>query len=62
MAMALLVDQGKLDWDQPVRDYIPSFKLYDPFATERMTPRDLTCHRSGLPRHDLVWYGSNATR
>src|SRR5450755_4207265 len=62
MAMALLADEGKLDWDVPVKEYLPTFKLYDTFATERMTPRDLVCHRSGLPRHDLMWYGSPFTR
>lgn len=60
--MGILVDEGKLDWDRPVREYLPSFKLKDPFATEGMTPRDLVCHRSGLPRHDSMWYGSSATR
>ena len=62
-AMGILTDQGKLDWDTPVRAYIPSFKLYDPLAAERVTPRDLVSHRTGLPRHDLVWYNNTtATR
>src|SRR5271155_165188 len=61
-AMGTLVDQGKLDWDKPVREYLPDFKMYDPFATERMTPRDLVTHRSGLPRHDLMWYNSPFSR
>jgi CubicO group peptidase (beta-lactamase class C family) len=61
-SLALLVDAGKLDWDTPVRTYLPSFRMHDAFATERMTPRDLVTHRSGLPRHDLVWYGSSWTR
>lgn len=60
--LGLLVDEGKLDWDTPVRHYLPEFKLHDPFASERITPRDLTCHRSGLPRHDFSWYGSASTR
>ena len=47
MDVALLVDQGKLEWDKPIQEYMPTFKLYDNFATERMTPRDLLCHRSG---------------
>jgi CubicO group peptidase (beta-lactamase class C family) len=62
MALGMLVDDGKLNWDTPLREYLPDFRLKDPFASERMTPRDLVCHRSGLPRHDLVWYGSPATR
>jgi CubicO group peptidase (beta-lactamase class C family) len=61
-AMGILVDEGKLDWDKPVREFLPAFKLKDSFATERMTPRDLVCHRSGLPRHDLMWYNASASR
>lgn len=36
--------------------------MYDPVATERMTPRDLACHRSGLPRHEMMWYNSSFSR
>jgi len=60
--MAQLVDAGKLDWEKPVRDYLPDFRLWDPYATREMTPRDLVSHSSGLPRHDLLWYGRNTTR
>ncbi|HCI82966.1 MAG TPA: serine hydrolase [Ktedonobacter sp.] len=61
-AMGILVDEGKLDWDTPVRNYLPSFKMHDTVATERMTSRDLLTHRSGLPRHDLAWYNSSRSR
>lgn len=60
--MGTLVDEGKLDWDKPVRNYLPEFRMYDSVATEQMTPRDLVTHRSGLPRHDLVWYTADFTR
>lgn len=60
--VGILVDEGKIDWDKPVREYLPTFKLWDDFATARMTPRDLLCHRSGLPRHDFMWYGSPLSR
>jgi len=60
--LGILVDRGKLDWDQPVRTYLPNFRMYDEFTTERMTPRDLVTHRSGLPRHDAVWYNSPLSR
>ena len=60
-AMALLVERGLLDWDRPVREYIPWFRLQDPDASG-ITPRDLVCHRSGLPRHDRAWYQSGASR
>lgn len=62
VTMGILIDEGKLDWDKPVQEFLPAFKLKDPFAAERMTPRDLVCHRSGLPRHDFMWYNSSFTR
>lgn len=60
-AMAMLVDEGKLEWDKPVRDYLPSFKLYDSYTTNHITSRDLVTHRSGLPGHNLLWYSSDFT-
>ncbi|MBM3297809.1 MAG: beta-lactamase family protein, partial [Candidatus Aminicenantes bacterium] len=57
-ALGVLVDRGLVEWDKPVRAAIPWFKLRDPLAGERLTPRDLVTHRSGLPRHDLVWYNN----
>ncbi|MFZ2055479.1 MAG: serine hydrolase [Candidatus Aminicenantales bacterium] len=59
-ALGTLVDEGKLDWDKPLRNYIPWFRLYDSFASDRLTPRDTVTHRSGLPRHDLLWYNNTA--
>lgn len=47
-ALAMLSDEGKLNWDDKVRDYIPEFKLYNPYVTEEFTIRDLLTHRSGL--------------
>ncbi|GHO45577.1 serine hydrolase [Ktedonospora formicarum] len=61
-ALAMLVDEGKLDWDKPVRDYLPTFQLYDSYATIHATTRDLLTHRVGLPRHDLLWYTSALSR
>ena len=52
--MALLHNEGRLDWTKPVRDYMPEFRLNDAVATERVTVRDLLSHQSGLPRHDWV--------
>ena len=60
-SLGVLVDQGKLEWDKPVREFLPGFRMYDPVATDQMTPRDLVTHRSGLPRHDFVWYTSHFT-
>jgi CubicO group peptidase (beta-lactamase class C family) len=47
-ALAILVDQGKLKWSDPVVKHMPDFRMYDPYVTENMTVRDLLTHRSGL--------------
>ncbi|HBZ35052.1 MAG TPA: serine hydrolase, partial [Rikenellaceae bacterium] len=47
-ALAILVDEGKIEWDTHVTDIIPEFKLYDPYVTNEFTIRDLLTHRSGL--------------
>ena len=47
-ALGTLVDEGKLKWDGRVIDYVPSFRLSDPYVTQEMTIRDLLVHRSGL--------------
>ncbi|HEX9001850.1 MAG TPA: serine hydrolase [Blastocatellia bacterium] len=56
--LGTLVDEGRIEWDKPLRNYIPWFKLYDPAMTEHLSVRDTVTHRSGLPRHDLVWYNN----
>jgi CubicO group peptidase (beta-lactamase class C family) len=52
-----LVDEGLLEWDRPLRDYVPEIRLHDPVVSDRLTIVDLLSHRSGLPRHDLTWVG-----
>ncbi|MCB0762930.1 MAG: beta-lactamase family protein, partial [Flavobacteriales bacterium] len=63
-ALAVLVDEGKITWEDKVKDHLPYFELYDPYVTMNMTIRDLLCHRSGLATFsgDLLWYGSNYSR
>ena len=60
--LGTLASEGKLDWDKPVREYLPDFRLSDDVLTARVTPRDLVTHRTGLPRHDATWYRSDLTR
>ena len=60
--LGMLMDEGKVDWDEQVRVVFPKFMMHDPLLTEQMTVRDLITHRSGLPRHDVVWYTSDFTR
>src|SRR5215471_9805898 len=52
-----LVDEGLLEWNQPLRDYVPGVRLDDLVVSDRLTIVDLLSHRSGLPRHDLTWLG-----
>lgn len=61
-AAAVLVDQGKLEWDKPVHDYLPWIKFQDDYTTMHATTRDLLCHRTGLPRHDAYWIDGPCTR
>ncbi|QYF95949.1 serine hydrolase [Massilia sp. PAMC28688] len=57
-ALAMLVDEGKLKWDDPVTKHLPDFQMYDPYVTHEMTVRDLLVHRSGLGlgAGDLLWW------
>lgn len=60
--LGMLAQEGKLDLDKPVRDYLPELKFQNEYSNAHVTLRDMMCHRTGLPRHDLSWYGSTATR
>ena len=60
-AAAMLVDEGKLEWDTPISEYMPSFRMYDPAATKHTSIRDLLAHRSGLASHYAALYTSLAT-
>lgn len=62
-SIALLVEEGKLKWDDPVKKYLPYFELYNPFVSAHTTVRDLLCHRVGLGTFsgDVLWFKSNYT-
>ena len=62
-ALAILVDRGEVDWDAPVRTYIPEFAMWDPWVSEEFTVRDALTHRSGLPLGAgdlLIWPDGDA--
>jgi len=63
-ALAILIDEGLLEWGDKVRKHLPWFELYDPYVSENMTIRDLLTHRSGLATFsgDLIWYGTGYSR
>ncbi|HVH08476.1 MAG TPA: serine hydrolase [Gemmatimonadales bacterium] len=61
-AVGMLVDDGKIEWDKPVKQYVPSVRFYDDELNASVTIRDMLSHRTGITRHDLIWYKSDFTR
>jgi len=62
VAAGLLVKEGKLDWDKPVRDSVPAIRFYNDELNNSVTLRDMLAHRTGITRHDMIWYKSDFTR
>jgi CubicO group peptidase (beta-lactamase class C family) len=62
-ALAILVDEKKISWDDKVSKYLPDFQMYDPYVTSELTIRDLVTHRVGLDTFsgDLLWYETTYT-
>ena len=63
-ALAMLVDEGKIKWDDPVVKHLPYFQLYNPYITQAVTIKDLLSHRVGLATFsgDLLWYNTSYSR
>ncbi len=64
LTLGMLIDEGKVSWDDRVKDYLPYFELYDPYVTENFTIRDLLTHKSGLKdvSGGTLWYHSDYSR
>jgi len=60
-ALGMLVDEGKVRWDDPVTRHLPSFQLSDPYVSREITIRDLLTHRAGLANGDVLWYRADIT-
>jgi CubicO group peptidase (beta-lactamase class C family) len=61
-AVSMLVDEGKVGWNDPATRHLPRLQLYDPYATRELNVRDLLSHRSGLARGDALWYATDYGR
>jgi CubicO group peptidase (beta-lactamase class C family) len=61
-AVGFLVEEGKLDWDKPIKKYVPQIQFYNDELNANVTIRDMLSHRTGISRHDLIWYNSDFTR
>jgi CubicO group peptidase (beta-lactamase class C family) len=62
VAAGLLVEEGKLTWDKPVRDSVAAIQFYNDELNNTVTLRDMLAHRTGVTRHDTIWYKSDFTR
>jgi len=62
VAVGMLVDEGKLDWDKPIRQFVPSIQFYNDDLNNTVTMRDMLSHRTGITRHDLIWYKADLSR
>lgn len=62
IAAGMLVEEGKLTWDKPVRDSVPSIRFYNDQLNTNVTLRDMLSHRTGITRHDTIWYKSDFSR
>jgi CubicO group peptidase (beta-lactamase class C family) len=62
VAAGMLVEEGKLTWDKPVRESVPAIRFYDNQLNNTVTLRDMLSHRTGITRHDTIWYKSDFTR
>jgi CubicO group peptidase (beta-lactamase class C family) len=62
VSAGLLVADGKLDWDKPIREYVPTIKFYNDYLDRTITVRDMLAHRTGITRHDFIWYKSDFTQ
>ena len=62
VATGLVVEEGKLTWDKPVRQSVPAIQFYNDQLNTSVTLRDMLSHRTGITRHDLIWYRGDDTR
>src|SRR5438876_1054450 len=58
VAAGMLVEEGKLSWDKPVRESVPTIQFYNDQLNNNVTLRDMLSHRTGVTRHDLIWFKS----
>src|SRR5260370_1094689 len=61
VAAGFLVEEGKLTWDRPIRESVPTIEFYDNALNNTVTLRDMLSHRTGITRHDTIWYKSDYT-
>ncbi|MCZ7652495.1 MAG: serine hydrolase [Thermoanaerobaculia bacterium] len=62
VAAGTLVEEGRLGWDEPIRRWVPEIEFHDDRLAAQVSLRDMLAHRTGITRHDTIWYKSDFTR
>ncbi len=62
VSAGMLVDEGKLTWDKPIRESVPTIRFYNDELNNNVTLHDMLSHRTGVTRHDLIWFKSDFSR
>jgi CubicO group peptidase (beta-lactamase class C family) len=62
VSAGMLVEEGKLTWDKPIRQSVPAIQFYNDELNNTVTLHDMLSHRTGITRHDTIWYKSEFTR
>ncbi len=61
-AVGMEVEKGNLEWDKPIKNFVPTIQFYNNELNNMVTIRDMLSHRTGITRHDLIWYKANYSR
>src|SRR5213080_729755 len=59
VSAGMLVEEGKLTWDRPIKESVPTIDFYNSYLNNSITLRDMLAHRTGITRHDSIWYKSD---
>src|SRR5436305_14693888 len=62
VSAGMLVEEGKLTWDRPIKESVPAIDFYNSYLNNTITLRDMLAHRTGITRHDTIWYKSDYSR
>ncbi|MBK8428381.1 MAG: serine hydrolase [Lewinellaceae bacterium] len=62
VAVGMEVENGKLEWDKPIKEFVPAIEFYNDELNNSVTMRDMLSHRTGISRHDLIWFKSEFSR
>lgn len=62
IAAGMLVEEGIFKWDKPINESVPELEFYNDFLNNQVTLRDMLGHKTGISRHDMIWFQSDFSR